>query len=148
MHPRASQRRTASQDPWLIRVVIDRAGCPCGDEVFTQPEVSIGRDPACDLMLWCTLVSRRHARILRSGRSLAIEDLGSHNGVLLNGERVQWALLRPGDHITLGTFGLRVALVASTSRQPVPQAGTDDETTEETSEEWGQILRGPNQFRP
>ncbi|HOX47281.1 MAG TPA: FHA domain-containing protein [Myxococcota bacterium] len=147
MHPRASHRPAPSQDAWLIRVEIDRAGCRCGDEVFTQPEVVIGRDPASDLMLWCTLVSRRHARILRSGRSLAIEDLGSHNGVLVNGERVQWALLRPGDLVTVGTFGLRVSLVACSARRPGLEPGTDDEVTEETTEEWGRLLRRPRQLR-
>jgi pSer/pThr/pTyr-binding forkhead associated (FHA) protein len=141
-----THQRTPRVDPWLIRVVIERAGCPCGDEVFTQPEVVIGRDPASDLPLWCTLVSRRHARLLRSGRSLAIEDLGSFNGLRVNGERVQWALLRPGDLITLGTFGLRVELVQRTARGLSADA-LRGEDVEDTTEDWGPILRGPHQYR-
>ncbi len=141
MHLRSNPPRAPRPDAWLIRVIIDRAGCPCGDEVFGQHEVVIGRDPSSDLSLWCTLVSRRHARLLRSGRTLAIEDLGSHNGILVNGERVQWALLHPGDLITVGTFGLRVQLVAcSTWRaDPVRAADGDEEPTEETAEGWGQL---------
>ena len=51
-----------------------------------RPELSIGREPSCDLVLDDPGLSRRHA-ILRLGPPLTIQDLGSTNGVRV-GERV------------------------------------------------------------
>ncbi len=48
----------------------------------------IGRDSEAEIVLPSQLVSRRHARILCQGEQLLIEDLGSRNGVLVNGKRI------------------------------------------------------------
>jgi sigma-B regulation protein RsbU (phosphoserine phosphatase) len=48
----------------------------------------IGRDPGVEISLPSQLVSRRHARILFQDGRFLIEDLGSRNGVLINGERI------------------------------------------------------------
>ena len=56
------------------------------------------------------LISRDHARIVRRGANLWLEDMGSTNGTNLNGQRLfEPALLRAGDEISLGTSVLRVA---------------------------------------
>ena len=48
-------------------------------------------------------VSRRHARVTRSGRNIVLEDLGSTNGTWLNGWRIPAPqLLRPTDQIQIG----------------------------------------------
>lgn len=57
-------------------------------------------------------VSRRHARICRSGDDFIIEDNGSSNGTMVNGRRIEFpTLIRPGDTIIIGshrfTFVLR-----------------------------------------
>src|SRR4051794_16949246 len=62
----------------------------------------IGRREDCDLRIPLGEVSRKHCRILRDGDSLKLEDLGSSNGTFLNGQRVQEALLSPGDTIQVG----------------------------------------------
>ena len=46
----------------------------------------IGRSPDVDIVLKDQLVSRRHAWVHFEGNQLHIEDLGSRNGVLVNGE--------------------------------------------------------------
>jgi pSer/pThr/pTyr-binding forkhead associated (FHA) protein len=49
-------------------------------------------------------VSRKHAELRPSGASWTVRDLGSTNGVKVNGRRIQGAQsLRSGDTITLGT---------------------------------------------
>src|SRR5687767_7531098 len=48
----------------------------------------IGRDPGCDLVLDHPTVSRRHATLARRGEILEVADLGSQNGVFVNGARV------------------------------------------------------------
>src|SRR5918999_1619357 len=62
----------------------------------------IGRREDCDLRIPLGEVSRKHCRLVRDGDVLKLEDLGSSNGTFLNGQRVQEALLSPGDTIQVG----------------------------------------------
>jgi hypothetical protein len=62
----------------------------------------IGRSSTADLVIPVRSLSRRHARMYPDGNGLAIEDLGSTNGVRLNGEAIRGAsLARDGDCISL-----------------------------------------------
>jgi pSer/pThr/pTyr-binding forkhead associated (FHA) protein len=47
-------------------------------------------------------VSRRHAEVRRQDDTWIVTDLGSTNGVKVNGRRVEHAVLKPGDEIMLG----------------------------------------------
>src|SRR4051812_13767172 len=62
----------------------------------------IGRREDCDLRIPLGDVSRKHCRVVRDGEMLKLEDLGSSNGTFLNAQRVQEALLSPGDSIQVG----------------------------------------------
>ena len=65
---------------------------------------TIGRSRDCDIVLADTGVSRRHAAIRPSGDGWTIEDLGSTNGVLVNGREVHGEeRLAPGDRLGLGS---------------------------------------------
>ena len=70
----------------------------------------IGRREDCDLRIPLGEVSRKHCRLVRDGDTLKLEDLGSSNGTFLNGQRVQEALLSPGDTIQVGpvAFALQI----------------------------------------
>ncbi len=65
--------------------------------------VVIGRSRDCDIQLADSNVSRRHAELRQEGASYWIVDLGSTNGLEVNGQRVKRAKLRSGDTITLGS---------------------------------------------
>jgi hypothetical protein len=65
--------------------------------------VVIGRSRDCDIQLSDANVSRRHAEVRQEGASYWIVDLGSTNGMEVNGKRVKRAKLRDGDTITLGS---------------------------------------------
>jgi diguanylate cyclase (GGDEF)-like protein len=65
-------------------------------------ECVIGRSSTASVKLIDDGVSRRHARVLVVGTTVTIEDLGSANGVFINGERIQSAPLKDGDKIQLG----------------------------------------------
>jgi hypothetical protein len=72
--------------------------------------LTVGRGPAAALRLADPRISRLHARLLLLGDgSAAVLDLGSKNGIELNGRRVGPAMapLRPGDEIRLGAVPLR-----------------------------------------
>jgi hypothetical protein len=72
--------------------------------VLEGPKATIGRSKDAECVLRDPNVSRRHAQ-LRRGESgdWEIADLGSTNGVKVNGRRVSSSRLRPGDEVTLGT---------------------------------------------
>ncbi len=57
-----------------------------------------------------TYVSQLHARLFRKEGQLFVEDLGSTNGIKVNGRRVNNAGLRPGDQITIGVTDLTFEL--------------------------------------
>jgi hypothetical protein len=64
----------------------------------------LGRSREADVQVDDQNVSRKHAELRPSGASWTVRDLGSTNGVKVNGRRIQGAQsLRSGDTITLGT---------------------------------------------
>lgn len=68
---------------------------------------SIGRAPEADFIVDAPLISRVHCRLEanRSGQ-LVVEDLSSTNGTLVNGARVERAVLKDGDVLTVGRVSL------------------------------------------
>lgn len=65
----------------------------------------IGRSIAADLRLDDPSVSRRHALVVSEpGKELRVLDDRSLNGVLVNGEAVEWETLHDGDELTIGRF--------------------------------------------
>ena len=70
--------------------------------VVTGEPFVIGRSRECDLVLDDPNVSRRHAELRREDGGWAVRDLGSTNGIKLNGQRSRGGRLNPGDEITLG----------------------------------------------
>lgn len=68
-----------------------------------KPIVLIGRHQDCDAVLQTsTKVSRRHCCVARVNEQFVIRDLGSMNGVRVNGSRVVEALLCAGDEVAIG----------------------------------------------
>jgi hypothetical protein len=64
----------------------------------------LGRSREADVQIDDPNVSRKHAELRPSGASWTVRDLGSTNGVKVNGRRIQGAQsLRDGDTITIGT---------------------------------------------
>ena len=88
--------------------------------------VVLGRAAECDVVVEGRLVSRQHAVIIRTGASYILEDLSSHNGTCVNGQRLSGPLmLRDGDRIELGGVG-RMTFVdgdATSTRPQAPVAG-------------------------
>lgn len=70
----------------------------------------IGRSVAADVRLDDPSVSRRHALVVcEEGEALRVLDDRSLNGVLLNGEPVEWGRLEDGDELAIGRYRLVVA---------------------------------------
>lgn len=66
--------------------------------------VVLGRDESCEVRLEGDRVSRRHASIRRAGSLWLLDDLGSKNGLFINGQRSSGAALELGDVVRIGDF--------------------------------------------
>ena len=80
---------------------------------MTGAPIHIGRGAECELVLRDSKVSRRHARLVGRNGALVLTDLGSTNGTMVNGRRVNEMALGAGDRIELGETSL-VIQAAST----------------------------------
>jgi FhaA, N-terminal domain/FHA domain len=69
----------------------------------TKTSVVLGRSREADVRVADVNVSRRHAELRQEGAGYWIVDLGSTNGVEVNGKRTGRARLRDGDRITIGS---------------------------------------------
>jgi pSer/pThr/pTyr-binding forkhead associated (FHA) protein len=76
---------------------------------FAREEITVGRHEGNTVRLGERNVSRRHARLSRGDGSLVIEDLGSRNGVRVNGDRIRGPTrVGEGDLIEIGDYGLAI----------------------------------------
>ena len=76
-----------------------------GEQEFeiSKPEITIGRGQTNDIVLQDSRVSRSHARFeFDSQGGVTVVDLGSTNGVRVNGIRMESARIQPGDIIFIG----------------------------------------------
>jgi DNA-binding CsgD family transcriptional regulator len=68
-----------------------------------QAEVVVGKDATADFQIPATGVSRRHFKIVRASTGIYnLIDLGSTNGVVVNGVQVDVTILRDADRIRVG----------------------------------------------
>jgi hypothetical protein len=80
------------------------AGPSRGAQVALETEkVVLGRDSGCEVCLPDATLSRRHAALVRAPEGWRLEDLGSLNGLRVNGLSTADHLLGPGDRIELGS---------------------------------------------
>lgn len=93
----------------MPRLVIERPGQE--QQVFELPQdrpVYVGRAESNDLVLRETSVSRRHAMLSPSLEGhWMVRDLGSANGIFLNGKNVKETPLKDGDVLNIGEYSLR-----------------------------------------
>jgi hypothetical protein len=73
---------------------------------LSRPTTRIGRGSEADLRIDDPGISRRHAELRRSGGDVTVVDLGSTNGVVVDGERVEQARLRDGSRVVMGSTTL------------------------------------------
>src|SRR5262245_39586142 len=76
--------------------------------LLDKPILLFGRHPECDVQPNSPKVSRRHCCIAQVHDFLVIRDLGSTNGIRINGTRVVEGRLRAGDELTIGNFRYQI----------------------------------------
>jgi predicted component of type VI protein secretion system len=84
-----------------------------------RPVLLIGRHPECDVRLDLPRISRRHCCVALAYERIMIRDLGSRNGLRVNGRLVEEAQLHPGDEVAIGPLLYRVdSLVPAAAPRP------------------------------
>jgi two-component system cell cycle response regulator len=90
----------AQNDAYLVVM----AGSNVGEMYkVDKDQLVIGRGDKANLRLLDDGISRDHARIVKEGGQIALEDMGSTNGTYCNGVRVTRHVLAEGDKILLGS---------------------------------------------
>jgi hypothetical protein len=105
----APGRRPRGGKRWELTIV--EPASRAGESFSLDGELTVGRGAGCALVLADdTFVSQVHARVFTRGSDPYVEDLGSTNGTLLNGETVVEAVrLRPGDRVQFGQTVMELA---------------------------------------
>jgi len=86
-----------------VRLVVERGAHTGHTFRMHAPEMVVGRKKGCGLRIPSAAVSREHCRLQLVEGILTVEDLGSINGTLLNGEPVaDRQTVRPGDQLKVG----------------------------------------------
>lgn len=75
---------------------------------FPIPEhpVIVGRSSGCDIVIADQSISRQHVRAEIKDGKCVLKDLGSHNGIYLNGSSTRTAELKPGERFELGDIAI------------------------------------------
>lgn len=97
-------------------------------------EAVLGRSPECEFAIQDQNASRRHCLIKRTWHGFSAQDLGSKNGVLVNGTRIEGAVqLKDGDELQVG--GIKMTFIDPPSRLLEQMGGEEDRETADLRQE-------------
>ena len=120
---------------WLKPASGIGAGFPLNKEC-----IRVGRGVEMDITLNNASISRRHAQLRRLPDGCLLEDLGSRNGVFVNGTRIKEQTLTDGDNVAVGEVKFVFLRVGSFRS---PGAGLDAVGREEA----GRAFRSTSELR-
>jgi pSer/pThr/pTyr-binding forkhead associated (FHA) protein len=79
---------------------------------YTDAEILIGRDPACNFTITDSAISAKHARLFYQQNQWWVEDLSSTNGTFLNLEPLETpVILVDGDQIKIGNHDILISII-------------------------------------
>lgn len=85
----------------MPRLILTHEGAVIREYNLKNERTTVGRKPHCDIHLEDPTVSGEHAAFLKH-KNVYVEDLGSTNGVVLNGKRITKRQLSSGDIVKIG----------------------------------------------
>ena len=109
-------------------------GAKTGTKIAVKKdEFLIGRSQKCHLCAGSSSVSRRHCAITRQDARVSIQDLGSRNGTLVNGEKItEQVELSSGDELDIGSLKLLVTITHGINNLKRPKVKTVADAVERT----------------
>lgn len=91
----------------MAKLIFSLDGAYLGEFSLDKPRLTIGRKPGNDIAIDNLAISGEHAAVTLIGDEVMLEDLGSTNGTLVNGNPVKKYILQHGDTIGLGKYQLK-----------------------------------------
>lgn len=109
-------------------------GAKTGTKIAVKKdEFLVGRSQKCSLCVGSSSVSRRHCQITRNGTTVTIKDLGSRNGTLVNGNKIEGEVeLTSGDELGIGTLKLLMTITQGINNQKKPKVESVAQAVERT----------------
>jgi pSer/pThr/pTyr-binding forkhead associated (FHA) protein len=105
----------------MAKVILSLEGSVIREMNLDKERVTIGRKPQNDIQIENLAVSSEHARIVTILNDSFLEDLGSTNGTLVNGNPIKKHILQNNDEIEIGKYTLRFVSDTSGVSQPAPE---------------------------
>src|SRR5262245_30091665 len=100
-------------------VVVIAGGAEAERRYRLTDTIVVGRSPDCAISIDDRSVSRRHFEIVPESDGWRVRDLGSHNGITVNGREVQEAVVRAGDEIRAGNVVFRLEDAVAGTSDPI-----------------------------
>ena len=98
-----------------------------GDDIpLIKDRITIGRRESCDVCLRFPNISGQHVELVFEDDCWRVRDLGSTNGIKINGVRVQEKTLRPGDEISIANRKFTIEYNLPEGRQIVESTVQED----------------------
>jgi len=116
---------TVSAPPTALKLILEPSGMIVE---LRRPDMVLGRHSSADVRLPLPDVSRRHCRFAYQSNDWQVVDLQSLNGVYVNGERVEQAVLHDGDSLGIGGFHFKVEIIQA----PQPSVGSASDSVEKS----------------
>ena len=117
----------------MFRVTMTFAGKPVRKFTFDKPQIAIGRDATCDIVVDNIGASRRHATIEKTSQGYLLADLKSHNGTFVGGQKVFHHQLKDTDEFFIGKYAFCFEalepVTAGAEPEPPPAAPAAAEMT-------------------
>ncbi|QDT01218.1 FHA domain-containing protein [Adhaeretor mobilis] len=112
------------------------AGAKKGAKVVVKKsEFTIGRSEECHLSVGSTSISRRHCTISRGENKVSVKDLGSRNGTLVNGKKIDGEVeLVAGDELVVGPLKFQVRISTGLKNDKKPKVKSVAEAVERTAD--------------
>ena len=101
-------------------IVKDEQGITLNEtELHSGESLMVGRQPECEIVLPSPNISRQHAQFIVKGDKCVVKDMGSSNGVVINGKHVVGSLMLPSKTtLFIGEYQFHVALIEQQENDP------------------------------
>jgi pSer/pThr/pTyr-binding forkhead associated (FHA) protein len=107
--------------------LVGLSGLP--DIILITPTTVVGRNRDCEVRLVSSRISRRHCVLTLIGAEVHVHDLGSLNGIAINGKKVDRGILRADDDLDIAHLRYRLSFDGSDGNVRVGQAPASDRIT-------------------
>jgi pSer/pThr/pTyr-binding forkhead associated (FHA) protein len=119
--PAKTRPKAEASARWFLQVI---KGEHEGQKYHVTGSMSFGRSVKCELCFSDLELSRRHCEFFLKDDVLEVKDLASANGVFVNQQKVNTAVLQPGDQVRMGS----VTLLVIGPKVAAPQVVDEDAT--------------------